>query len=178
MCKVFGLGYPRTGTTTLREALRIVGYEGKRFECKIMSVPITDEVFERELMPTLLQDDAFTDMPWPLLYRTLDARFPNAKFILTTRDPDSWVESMLSFYTREVKSAMRQWVYGYSYPRKHEDAYIMRFLRHTNEVVRYFRGRDDLLVYDVRDGWEPLCEFLGNEVPNVRFPHLNKRSTR
>ena len=40
----------------------------------------------------------------------------------------------------------------------------------------YFQNapKDKLLVYKCKEGWEPLCEFLGVEVPNVPFPHKNK----
>lgn len=33
--------------------------------------------------------------------------------------------------------------------------------------------KDHLLVYNVKDGWEPLCKFLNLEIPNKPFPHEN-----
>jgi len=52
-----------------------------------------------------------------------------------------------------------------------KDYAIAIFLRHIEEVKQLFRGK--LLVYDVKEGWEPLCAFLGVEVPmDTMFPHL------
>ena len=33
-----------------------------------------------------------------------------------------------------------------------------------------------LLVFDVREGWEPLCTFLGKDVPEEPFPRSNNRA--
>lgn len=61
----------------------------------------------------------------------------------------------------------------------HDEAYMMDFFeRHTEAVKAYVatnRGADKVLVYDVREGWEPLCTFLEVEVPKQPFPRLNQR---
>ena len=46
-----------------------------------------------------------------------------------------------------------------------------------NEIVRQFVDEERLLEYNVKQGWEPLCKFLGREVPNVTFPHVNNADT-
>jgi hypothetical protein len=56
-----------------------------------------------------------------------------------------------------------------------KDYAIAVFLRHIEEV-RQLIPAEKLLVYDVKEGWEPLCTFLGVEVPvDTPFPHLNDR---
>ena len=45
-----------------------------------------------------------------------------------------------------------------------------------SDAVREGVPEDRLLVYDVREGWEPLCRFLGLPVPAEEFPHSNSRA--
>lgn len=54
------------------------------------------------------------------------------------------------------------------------DTWIRAYERHNEEVVRTI-SPDRLLVFDLSEGWEPLCDFLGKPVPkNEPFPHLNE----
>ena len=123
--------------------------------------------------------DAFQDNPWPLVYREMDARHPGSKFILTVRDPDKWYASNSNHF-RGKKTPMRRLIYGAEAggPKDNEALYKARLVRHDAEVREYFRDRpDDLLVLDITRGdarWEPLCAFLGLEVPDRPFPYANK----
>ena len=51
---------------------------------------------------------------------------------------------------------------------------IQRFHNYTEEVKQHVPP-EKLLIFQVKDGWEPLCKFLGVPVPDVPFPHVNDR---
>jgi hypothetical protein len=176
--KVFCIGFHKTGTTSMAAALRILGYRVKgSFGCR--DPHIAGNVLRRATK-LAQRFDAFQDNPWPVLYKELDARFPGSKFILTVRDPESWIASQLDHFAKR-DSQMRRWVYGAGTPRGNEATYLARLLQHEAEVREYFAERpDDLLVMDLAmgDGWEPLCRFLGKDVPDMPFPRKNAAESR
>ena len=171
--RVFGIGFHKTGTTTLRDALEILGYR--------VTGPngTKDADIASKLEPMVealaAEFDAFQDNPWPLVYRRMDALYPGSKFILTVRDPERWLQSSVRDFA-ERDSPMRQLIYGVGHPKGHEALYRERMLRHNREVAAYFRDRPgDLLTLEwaKKPGWEPLCGFLGKPVPSAAFPHAN-----
>ena len=124
-------------------------------------------------------------------YRELLDHVPDAKVILTTRDVDKWYASTAStiypisqltpsWMTRLVPRVRRmdELVQGTVWQRVFQgrfddEAYAKQvFLDHEAEVKQHVPA-DRLLVFNVAEGWEPLCEFLGCEVPTHPFPHLN-----
>ena len=135
---------------------------------------------------------ASVDMPACLHYRELMRTFPDAKVVLTTRDPDEWFDSWQALWSaideaRDPRRIVRFHKYlplvdaildrhmGGSIERA---ANIDFFKRHI-EAVRRDVPADRLLEFKVTDGWEPLCRFLGVDVPHGPFPYLNERqSTR
>jgi hypothetical protein len=176
--KVFCIGFHKTGTTSMAAALRILGYRVKgSFGARD---PRIAETAVRRATRLAARYDAFQDNPWPLVFREMDERFPGSKFILTVRDPDSWIASQLDHFGPR-DNAMRRWIYGAGTPRGNEEAYVARMLRHEAEVREHFAGRPgDLLVLNLADGegWEPLCRFLGKEIPDVPFPRRNDAASR
>lgn len=176
--KVFGIGFHKTATTSLAEALRHLGYRvtGPNWTD---NPNIADEVHE---MAFALADkfDAFQDNPWPILYEQLDQRFPDSKFVLTIRPTADWIRSMVNHFS-EKETPMRQWIYGVGHPKGNEEVYIARYVRHNQDVIEYFKDRPgDLLVLHITagEGWERLCPFLGMAVPRVPFPCANTASIR
>jgi hypothetical protein len=176
--KVFCIGFHKTGTTSMREALAVLGYRvtGPNH---VLDPDIAQKL-DRVTAKLSHEYDAFQDNPWPLVYRQMDALHPGAKFILTLRDEDRWFESALKHF-RGKNTPMRALIYGAPHPKGNETLYRERLRRHNREVMEYFKDRpDDLLVIDVtRDpSWDRLCAFLGKPVPAVPFPHANKRDHR
>jgi hypothetical protein len=198
--KVFCLGLSRTGTTSLHEAFRALGLRSVHFPIHLFTQP---EVLGlppfrptvrlgpyaawrrgKELKASRAHHDAksilegnvaFSDLPVPLYYRELDRLFPGSKFILTTRDGDSWLESMQWLFDDgavlwkrgHVGDELHQRAYGTTVfdPKKLDAARE----RHHREVVDYFRGREgDFLALRVDHGdlrYETLAGFLGLETP-------------
>lgn len=177
--KVFGIGFHKTGTTSLGTALEVLGFR----VCGPVGFLKADiaETLRETAFDVVDEYDAFEDNPWPLLYRELDERYPSSRFILTTREPNAWLASILRHFGGR-STPMRELIYGPGNgdPAGKEDIYLARYERHNAEVVEHFRGRGDLLVLDITagDGWEKLCAFLGKPHPGVRFPMLNLASQR
>ncbi len=134
-----------------------------------------------DVFRTVARFDSFEDWPFPLIYREIDERYPNSKFILTVRkDKLTWLESLKkhSLRTRPLRHS-RELAFGFHYPFGHEREHIDIYENHNAEVVEYFRARPrDLLVlcWEKGDGWSELCEFLGHEVPDLPLPHANRHS--
>lgn len=180
MRKVFVVGFHKTGTTSLRKALQILGHR----------VAGPDGVHDPDIAQTAAamvarlshEHDAFQDNPWPLFYAEMDAMWPDAKFILSLRDPDRWVASQVRhFGTKETP--MRRFIYGDAHgcPAGNEAVYRARIVAHNDAVRAHFADRPDkLLPFAVEqgDGWEALCGFLGFPTPRQPFPHLNAARVR
>jgi hypothetical protein len=125
-----------------------------------------------------------TDLPGCVFYAQLSTVYPSAKVILTVRDPDALFESTVSILSSDFLDIWRRFptwsvvdkglraAYGSSLDER--AAFIARYEDHNARVCNSI-SRERLLVYQVRDGWDPLCEFLNVPVPNVPFPDINKK---
>lgn len=173
--KVFGIGFHKTGTTSLARALEMLGYKvtgpnGAR------NPNIAVEV--NSLIYDLAEKyDAFQDNPWPLFYKELDKKYPGSKFILTLRPTDKWINSLTRHFGTKV-TPMREWIYGAGFgcPVGNEQRYIGRYEQHNKEVIEYFKNRpNDLLIFNLTegDGWMKLCPFLNEPLQDSPFPQEN-----
>lgn len=174
--KVFGIGFQKTGTKTLRKVYWELGYTVKSGGSEI--VP---RLMQGDLTPAYeLADahDAFEDHPWPNLYKAMDVRYPGSKFILTTRDEASWIASAVN-HLGCLPDKSQTYTYGIGFPAGYEDVFLNRFRSHYAEVREYFRDRPgDLLevCWEDGSGWKEICGFLGKPVPDAAFPHANRGS--
>jgi len=176
--KVFGVGLQKTGTSTLGKVLTIMGYKVE----EETDYDLVDSLMagdKEKIKERAVDYDGFEDNPWPLLYKDLDEWYPGSKFILTVRAESNWINSITKHFGSN-KSAFREWYYGEGAPLGSEGLYIKKYLSHNNEVQEYFKNRpNDFLIVDFEkgDGWKKICNFLGEPVPNIDFPHLNKNKT-
>lgn len=97
MSKIFCIGFHKTGTTTLAECLRHLGLRVCPEELSYLYRTKAAAEDYLELLQLACDYDAFEDSPWNYakVYKILDHNFPHSKFILTVRDVDAWVESLL-----------------------------------------------------------------------------------
>jgi hypothetical protein len=169
--KVFGVGFHKTGTTTLKLAVSKLGYQfAPRF---VVDGEIVDEELVSRALQIAATVDAVQDNPWPLLYQDLDREFPSSKFILTVRDTNEWWVSLARHFGGK-STEMRRWIYGVGDPTGHESLYKERYEAHNAAVIEYFADRPhDLLVFAIADGdgWDRLCPFLDETTPRAAFPH-------
>ena len=174
--KIFCIGFHKTGTTSMHRALNLLGYRVKSHYGQ-QNKRIGREWLYHAI-PLLNGHDAFEDMPWPLNFKLWDELYPNAKFILTTRDPESWYRSVCKYFG-EKPTETRKWIYGRrtSNPLKNKEHFIKTYNTHNQAVLNYFRERETKLLYFNMisgDGWDKLCDFLDKGVPSDNFPHSNK----
>jgi len=202
MLKIIGAGFGRTGTSSLQVALEeLLG--GKCYHMKdIMLQPAQLQAWhEFALAKTPAMDweglfadyIATVDCPVCMYYEELMEVFPEAKVILTVRDPQQWWKSfnrlmsivdkarLLRFLVPKLRK-MAQFtdkiIIQDVFEGRMEKEHCIRIFEKHNDRVREVVPKGRLLEYDVRQGWEPLCEFLKVPVPGKPFPHLNagKRS--
>lgn len=190
--KVIGAGFGRTGTMSLKLALEQLGFgpcyhmvevfHGQAFaewSKAIQGGPADwDAIFKGFL--------SAVDFPVCGFYRELADRYPEAKVILTERDPRSWYESAQATILNPATAARAGEVPGaspmlsalfsrfFGVPLDDRDAVIAVYRRHNEEVKRTISPQR-LLVYRVEEGWEPLCRFLGVAIPAAPFPKVNTR---
>jgi len=173
---VIGVGFHKTGTSTLRDALSILGYKVKDTTPRAL-IPIL-RGNERRIRQIIGDCSAVEDTPWFMIYKTLDRLYPNSKFILTIRDEDSWFRS-ISQHIGTLPAAHHEWIYGRGkgIPMKNKQNSIQTYIKHNEGIIDYFKNRPrDLLVINFTkgEGWQELCRFLGHPVPDETFPHANK----
>jgi hypothetical protein len=192
---VIGAGFGRTGTLSLKHALELLGYGPCYHMFELNNRMEHLELWHRAMDDALASWDAiFRDynsaVDWPTcsFWRQLSVAYPDAKFVLTEREPDAWYRSASS----TIFPAM---IEGRSSADPNRHARIRMSSRlilsrtfddrtddkaHTLDVysshvreVKAALPHDRLLVMNVEQGWRPLCDFLGCPVPEVDFPHLN-----
>lgn len=181
--KVFGIGWAKTGTTTLGQCFRTLGYDHQSQNLALIERMMRGSL--ERAMQIAREKQSFEDWPWPLLYRELDAAFPGSRFVLTTRDVGRWLASYRAMLTAEgaptpQMASIREFIFGFDVSTASDGELKSRFCGHNAEVRDYFRHRpSDLLVVDWErgDGWRELCAFLEVAVPDEPFPHLNRRGS-
>jgi hypothetical protein len=175
VAKVFGVGLNKTGTTTLGVCFERLGLSRTSYRPELMRAWAAGD--RERVLSAATRVDAAEDWPWPLAFRELDQRFPEARFILTTRrDARSWFRSLEQHAARTGPSDLRELAYGYPDPTGREDEHIAVYEAHNAAVREHFRGRPDKLLvvcWERGSGWEELCPFLGLPVPEDPFPWAN-----
>ncbi|TMR93448.1 sulfotransferase family protein [Nonomuraea basaltis] len=210
--KVIGAGFGRTGTRSLKAALELLGYG----PCYHMSSVIAEPYRVRQWLDVgegRLRDwdevfagfQSALDWPAAAYWRELAAHYPDAKVILTARDPGRWYDSVSETIFRSAlaerrRLPLRRRVIRWLVARRAPDFALYPRMARATIVDRVFDGRIDdrdhvlgvfdrhvaevktaipaerLLVFNVREGWEPLCAFLGVPVPEAPFPQVNERA--
>ncbi|KAJ7321797.1 hypothetical protein OS493_033906, partial [Desmophyllum pertusum] len=200
--KVICAGLPKTATTSLAKALQVLGYNVYDFqEHYSFHRQQWLDSFETDRLPNFKEIydgvDAITDVPPAFWFEEISATFPDSKVILTVRDSEeAWLKSWQGdvqvrilqlwtpFYVKILSSivpslrkdkhffaTLYQATLGSANP---EATALFRVkYRQHNERVQAVIPAEKLLVFNVKQGWQPLCEFLGYEVPLTPFPRLN-----
>ena len=188
--QVIGAGLGRTGTLSMREALVRLGFGPcdhmvENFENQ-ERFALWDEALRRknsgepiDWRPLLTRFQAIVDWPGAYFWEELSAAHPEAKVVLTIRDPERWYDSIqgtiFSLLDDQLPAGPRDIIFSRTFNGRLTDRQHCQavFARH-NQAVRETIAPDRLLVFDVKEGWEPLCAFLGVPVPEHEpFPHVN-----
>ncbi len=169
--KIFGIGLNKTATTSLKTALETLGYKTIHNPAKIKRA-IKKRNENKKILHKIDQYDAFCDVPIPSIFKELDKDYPNSKFILTTRNKENWLNSR----RKHVMVNRGNPFYKYDWLDINYPGWREEYNSHHKEVINYFEDRkDDILVIDITkgEGWEKICPFLNNDIPNKPFPRKN-----
>ena len=212
--QVIGAGFGRTGTLSLKAALETLGFGPCYHMVEVFGHPEHVPMWRAAAagQPVdwhrLFQGyRATVDWPACAFYLQLMDAFPEARVILSVRDPERWYESaratiyrmrnpggglsgvaMRAMFTlgqllvprmRTTPRMINEVIWQGTFDGRFEDReYAIAVYQQHNEEVRRRVPPEKLLVYQVGQGWEPLCTFLGVDVPaDTPFPHLNDRAT-
>ena len=196
--KVFGAGFGRTGTMSLKFALEKLRIGPCYHMREVVSRPSHIKLWydisrgEHPNWNRLFSGfNSAVDFPVCLFYKQLINIFPEAKFILTLRDFDTWyistantiykVPSILPDWFEKVVYPIRMfivmqvnliWVGLFKNNFSDRDSTKLVYYEHIESVKKIIPA-DKLLIYNVKEGWEPLCEFLDVDVPDIPFPKVN-----
>jgi hypothetical protein len=207
--ELIGAGLPRTGTLTQKLALEELGlspcYHWVNLLTDLDQVELWDRAMDGEVLWEQIFDEARSTADWPggFFYRQLMEFYPQAKVLLSVREPESWERSFretiwtlsfgetvmpllsraraqidprwqryLTFVERMFWGPQGTFAAGHAEPAQ----LIEQAIAHNEQVKRVVPA-ERLLVWQVTDGWEPLCEFLEVDVPDTPFPRANDRDT-
>src|SRR5437667_6922343 len=181
--KIFGIGLSKTGTTSLANALQILGYKTKDNMGVVNYATHDLSSVDLEVVEAY---DALTDTPIPSFYRELDARYPGSRFILTVRDSDEWLKSCKKQFTQrfaevQTDAHKRLFLDLYGTDVFDEQRFASGYQKFVDGVRDYFKDRPgDLLTINVAagEGWDKLCRFLERPVPDIPFPKANVTQVR
>ncbi len=205
--RVIGAGFGRTGTMSLKVALEDLGFGPCYHMTEVFEHPEHAESWDAARRGEAVDWDGFlgeydATVDWPActFYEELMEKYPDAKVLLSVRDPERWYESTrntiyelskLSASSSLSRATFRlvglfvpaigkigrmnnKLIWADTFDGRFEDRDHTKsvFERHNAEVRRKVPP-EKLLVYEVKEGWGPLCDFLGVEAPDKPFPRLN-----
>jgi hypothetical protein len=201
---VFQLGIIRAGSTSLCEALNILGipslhWEGpgpdyKKFETDV--IPENIKSNRRLFYPYDEEWQGFLDFNGVCYYQTLYEMYPESKFIFTYRERIPWFKSALRLSQQRWRNGEPVYInagpeqvqlvntnIGQDMPAK-ELGLRMKDMQnywvHNQQIPKFFKNNPRFLQMKIcdsgGDGWEKLCGFLGKDIPDVDFPHLDSNN--
>jgi hypothetical protein len=196
---VIGVGFGRTGTLSLKIALETLGHGPCMHMSSLLADPERASLFHRaaegdrsSLDKALEGHRSTVDWPGTYFWRELAERHPAARIVLTVRDPQRWYDSAhdtifqaasnapastddaVTAGLTMISSVVWQGTFGGRFAdREHA---VRVFTEHI-EAVRREIPAERLLEFEVSQGWQPLCDFLGAPVPVVPFPRSNDGAT-
>jgi len=198
--KVIGAGFGRTGTLSLKIALERIGFGPCYHMMEVIPRPDHVAKWHRLAFEDSMDWDeifggfsATVDWPAARWWREIAAHFPDAKVLLSVRDPEAWYKSMTDTIYRPMKSPApdgapelvrlqtemaRKAILFETFDNRFEDkTHAIEVFQKHNQEVRDAIDPARLLVFDVREGWGPLCRFLEVPIPDEPFPRLNDTAT-
>lgn len=193
--EIIGPGFGRTGTSSLKIALEHLGFGPAHHMFEVRDHPELLPHWEAAARGEHVDwDEAFrgyrsqVDWPGARYWRELAGHYPDAKVILTVRDPDDWFDSVQATivpflasrdknevaHSRAIAEMGQKLIAdGIFDDRLSDRDYATKIFNEHIVEVQATIPATRLLTFDVRQGWQPLCGFLGCAVPTISFPRLN-----
>lgn len=179
--KVFCIGLNKTGTISLHQGFEMLGLRSLHWGGPSSGRAVGQALREgRPLVDDLGPYDAYSDIAaLSKRYEILDAQYPDARFILTTRPIEGWVASRRAHVLRNQERAARG-EYSGTFLVVDPDAWREEFVAHHEDVAAYFAGRSNLLTMQITegDGFDLLCPFLELPAPRHPFPWRHRLASQ
>lgn len=194
--KVIGAGVGRTGTYSLKLAINQLGLGPCHHMEEVLlnqpsQVPLWEAAGSGRADWGAIYKGYGSAVDWPTAgyFRELSKAYPSAKFVLTHRSPESWAQSFsetiykLAAARDQVPMEMQAWfdmsidiIAKTGFPLGLDHDQLIRAFTAHNEAVKAAIPAAQLLVFQVKEGWGPLCAFLGVPEPEGPFPRTNDRA--
>ena len=192
--QVIGAGFGRTGTKSLKSALEQLGFEKCYHMVEVNEHGHKHEWLKAHRGESINWDVLFkgfkASVDWPScnLWREQLDHFADAKIILSVRDADCWYESIMNTIYPYSKQLLKsedpqlrysgKWAFEIIWDRifdgrLNEREHVIDIFNQHNRSVINETPPEKLLVFEAKDGWEPLCDFLRVPIPNTHYPHTN-----
>jgi len=188
--KVIGAGFGRTGTMSLKVALEELGFGPCYHMIEVFEhpehLPLWEAAAQGEPVDwekLLAGYQSTVDWPGCTFYKDLMKAYPDVKVLLNVRDSDKWYESARNTIYAAVnipdpppgRRMVDKLIWEQTFDGNFENRqHAIEVFEQHNEEVKKHTPSERLLIYEVKEGWEPLCEFLGVEAPRDKsFPRLN-----
>ena len=194
--RVVGAGIGRTGTFSLKHALERLGFGPCHHMIEVLGnmpeqLPLWQAAVAGQPDWGQIYRSYHSAVDWPTarFYRELHAAYPDAMFILGYRSPQSWAESFsqtIYLALSDISKApeeQQDWLHMVTelitqngIPPGLDVAELEKaFIAHADGVKAAIPP-EQLLVFEAKDGWEPLCKFLNVPVPEESYPRTNDRA--
>lgn len=195
--RIIGPGFGRTGTKSAKLAIEMLGFAPCHHMHEVLANP-PQVAFWQDVADgkSIDFDAAFegyqSQIDWPgaHVWRALAETYPEAKVLLTVRPEESWYRSFSKtigkvfrvHHQMELPPHITQMLdvmsgllerETFKGPLEDKDVALAAYRQRTEDVKAAIPA-ERLLVFDVAEGWEPLCRFLEVDIPDVPFPHENK----
>ena len=197
--RVIGAGFGRTGTLSLKIALEELGFGPCHHMKEVMKNRDQTEWFLQaskgekvDWQKVFEKYESAVDWPAVAYYQELADEFPEAKIVLGIRDADAWYQSVsetiyvvalnfpkwLGLILSRVKKVddmvnRTVWVGEFSGRFEDKEFAVDVFNKHI-ELVKKVIPAERLLIHSAKDGWQPLCDFLGVTAPDGPYPWVNE----
>lgn len=183
---VIGAGFGRTGTASMKAALELLGLGPCHHMKELTTLEQNNYWMAAAEGQTMAWDKVFegygSSVDWPaaFFWRELSEYYPDAKILLTVRDPEDWYKSMQNTIFNVLKAKPKPFAVAVKlvgerlFEERYDDnAFVMGLYEQNILEVQAAIPSDRLLTYELGSGWGPLCRFLGKPIPDAEFPRSN-----
>lgn len=192
--KIIGASFGRTASLSLKKALEILGYTNCYHMSEVVTKPEHSELWLRAWKREFIWDDIFdgyqaaVDWPVAAFWPQLMEAYPEAKIILSTREPEAWYESAkntifksmdegINSKNKEIRKrilmAKEIIVDGTFNGKLNDKKHCIKIYNENIARCKKEVDSDRLITFNPKDGWDSLCKQLACPIPNVDYPFIN-----
>jgi hypothetical protein len=192
--KIIGASFGRTASLSLKKALEILGYTNCYHMSEVVTKPEHSELWLRAWKREFIWNDIFdgyqaaVDWPVAAFWPQLMEAYPEAKIILSTREPEAWYESAkntifksmdegINSKNQEIRKrilmAKEIIVDGTFNGKLNDKKHCIKIYNENIARCKKEVDSDRLITFNPKDGWDSLCKQLACPIPNVDYPFIN-----